>query len=190
MLAGQDPEQVLETALQALSTDRDWTRVLDSLPAPIYTTDATGSVTYWNQSCIDFAGREPQLGQDRWCITWKIYSTSGEFLPHEKCPMADAIREQRIIRNNVAIAERPDGSRRAFRAYPTPLFDETGCMVAAVNMLIDVTDQQNQALHQQADRCRRLADATYDRTTCKILQEMADGFDTIADGLVGKPAGS
>lgn len=187
MRAGQDPEQLLDTALKALSTDRDWKLVLDELPAPIYTTDAAGSVTYWNRACIDFAGREPQLGCDRWCVTWKIFSTTGEFMPHEECPMANAIREQRTIRNSVAIAERPDGSRRAFRAYPTPLFDATGSMVGAVNMLIDVTDQQSQTLHQQADRCRRLADATYDRSTCKMLGEMADGFANIADGLAGKP---
>lgn len=186
MLAGQDPEQFLDTALNALSTDRAWKSVLDELPVPIYTTDAAGSVTYWNCACIDFAGREPQLGRDRWCITWKIFSTSGEFMPHEECPMANAIREQRIIRDSVAIAERPDGSRRAFRAYPTPLFDENACMVGAVNMLLDVTDQQSRTLHQQAERCRRLADATYDRSTCKILGDMAEGFERTADGLVRK----
>jgi|SRR5579872_1787413 len=189
MLAGQDPEQLLNTALNALSADPAWKPVLDELPVPIYTTDAAGSVTYWNRACIDFAGREPQLGRDRWCITWKIFSTSGEFMPHEECPMADAIREQRIIRDRVAIAERPDGSRRAFRAYPTPLFDENDCLVGAVNMLIDVTDQQSRTLRQQAERCRRLADATYDRSTCKILGDMAAGFEKTADALALKQEG-
>lgn len=186
MLAGKDPEQFLDTALNALSADLDWGPVLDELPVPIYTTDTAGSVTYWNRACIDFAGRVPQLGRDRWCVTWKIYSTSGELVPHEACPMADAIREQRIIRNSVAIAERPDGSRRAFRPYPTPLFDEGGSMVGAINMLIDVTDEQSQALQEQAERCRRLAEATYDRSVCKILRTMAEGFDRTANRLVTK----
>ena len=67
------------------------------------------------------------------------------------------------IRDSVAIAERPDGSRVAFRPYPTPLFDDDGALTGAVNMLIDVTDEQSEALHEQADRCRRLADAIYNR---------------------------
>ena len=71
--------------------------------------------------------------------------------------------EQRPIRDAIAIAERPDGSRVAFRPYPTPLFDEDGELTGAVNMLIDVTEEQSEALHEQAERCRRLADALYSR---------------------------
>ena len=183
MLTGQDPEQLLDTALNALSTFPDWRSVLDSLPVPIYTTDAQGAVTYWNRACIEFAGREPQLGRDRWCVSWKIFTTTGEHVPHEECPMANVLREGRIIRDGIAIAERPDGTRRAFRDYPTPLFDETGAMTGAVNMLVDVTAGQREALHEQAERCRRLADSTYDRATAKILGDMAVGFDRTADAL-------
>jgi PAS domain S-box-containing protein len=39
------------------------------------------------------------------------------------------------------MAERPDGTRIPFLAYPTPLFDEAGVMVGAVNMLVDVAEQ-------------------------------------------------
>jgi hypothetical protein len=97
--------------------------------------------------------------------------------------MAQAIHQKRPIRDVIAIAERPDGSRVAFKPYPTPLFDDDGSLVGAVNMLIDVTDQQSQALHEQAKRCRRLANATYDRATSKVLGAMAEGFDRTADGL-------
>jgi hypothetical protein len=58
-----------------------------------------------------------------------------------------------------------------------------------VNMLIDVTDEQTDALHRQAERCRRLADATYDRNTSRILGDMADGFDRTADELEHKRGG-
>src|SRR5439155_14380999 len=123
---------------------------------------------------------------DRWCVTWKIYTTTGEFLPHEECPMADAIRRQRVIRDVVAIAERPDGSRRAFRPYPTPLFDREGRMTGAINMLVDVTAEQSEALAAQAERCRRLADAMYNRSTSKMLGDMADGFNRTAEDLERK----
>jgi PAS domain S-box-containing protein len=162
MLVNRHPQDILDTALHALSTGPECRSLLDELPAPIYTTDADGAVTYWNRACVDFAGREPQRGQDRWCVTWKIYTTAGEFLPHDQCPMAKAVQEQRPIREVVAIAERPDGSRVAFKPYPTPLFDKDGTLTGAVNMLIDVTEEQCSALQDQAARCRRLAGATYD----------------------------
>jgi PAS domain S-box-containing protein len=183
MLARQNPEQILDAALNALSTTPDWRCVLDELPVPIYTTDADGAVTYWNRACVDFAGREPQLGRDRWCVTWKIYTMNGDFMPHDECPMAQAIQQQRMIRDTVAIAERPDGSRVAFRPYPTPLFDESGSMTGAVNMLIDVTEEQGEMLHEQAERCRRLANALYSRESNIVLEQMAEGFERTAAEL-------
>jgi PAS domain S-box-containing protein len=177
------PETHLETALDALATRSDWRAVLDALPAAIYVTDAEGAVTYWNRACVELAGREPELGQDRWCVTWKIYTTTGEALPHDQCPMAEAIKKQRVIRDAVAIAERPDGSRIAFRPYPTPLFDEDGRLTGAVNMLIDVTEEQSGALHDQAERCRRLASALYSRESNIVLKHMADCFERTAADL-------
>jgi len=176
-------EEYLDTAMAALATGDVCLELLDRLPVPIYTTDATGAVTYWNRACVEFAGREPELGNDRWCVIWKIYTTDGEHLPHDRCPMAQAIHQQREVRGKVAIAMRPDGSRRAFTPYPTPLFDKNGNFTGAVNMLIDVSAEQADVLAEQAQRCRRLADATYDRQTCSVLASMADEFAKTAADL-------
>jgi PAS domain S-box-containing protein len=178
-----EPEQMLDRAVSALSSDPDWRSNLDRIPTPVYVTDADGRVTYWNAACVKFAGREPQLGRDRWCVTWQLYTTIGEPMRHEDCPMAQAIREQVAIRDLVAIAERPDGSRRAFRPYPTPIFDDAGRLTGAINLLIDVTDEQAEMLHEQAARCRRLADALYSRESCDVLHTMADGYQRSAENL-------
>ncbi len=183
MNAPHKAEEYLDTAIGALSGADACPSVLDQLPVPIYTTDDTGAVTYWNRACVEFAGRTPMLGEDRWCVTWEIYTTSGERLPHDQCPMADAIREGRPIRGKVAIAMRPDGTRRAFTPYPTPIFDEDGRLTGAVNMLVDVSAEQADVLADQAKRCRRLADATYDRQTCGVLSTMADQFAQTAAQL-------
>ena len=175
-------ERLLQEVVDALSGDT-WAFALDRLPAPAYVTDADGNVTYWNRACVDFAGREPQLGQDRWCITWKLYTTGGDPLPHHACPMADAIRLQRPIRGAVAIAERPDGSRRAFKPYPTPLFDAAGQMTGAVNLLIDVTAEQGRELRVQAERCRRLAKSVNDGQASRVLDDMAIGYESSAASL-------
>lgn len=132
---------------------------------------------------MDFAGREPQLGEDRWCVTWKLFTIDGDPLPHSDCPMAVSIREQRSIRSEIAIAARPNGSRIAFRPYPTPLFDKSGNLKGAINMLIDISDEQSVALKDQAARCRRLANSTDDMAARDILRSMAAGYDQSAQAL-------
>jgi PAS domain S-box-containing protein len=182
MRAITQPETYLNAALCALrEKDGDWRGALDSLPVPVYTTDDQGSVTYWNHACIAFAGRKPQLGQDKWCVTWRLFTMAGEFMPHDECPMAEAVKEQREVRGNIAIAMRPDGSRRAFVPYPTPLFDDSGNFCGAVNLLIDVSEEQAKQLSDQAARCRRLARSTTDERAARILGDMAGEYaETVA----------
>ena len=186
-MATTRPNELIDTALNALRTEDNWRAVLDDFPLPVYTTDADGAVTYWNQACADMAGRQPELGKDRWCVTWQLYTITGERLDHSECPMAEAIREKREIRDKIVIAARPDGTRRAFRPYPTPWFDETGNLAGAVNLLVDVTDEQASALSDQAARCRRLSRATTDAQAAEILSAMASDYAATAVAL--RPAG-
>lgn len=158
--------------------------VLAALSAPIYVTDADGWITFYNDACVDFAGRTPTLGEDRWCVTWKLYSEDGTFLPHEHCPMAVAVKERREVRGAIALAERPDGTRVMFTPYPTPLLDDSGEVCGAVNILIDVTDhRQAGALRAQAVRCRRLALSLTDRQAVETLLAMAGEYDDKARAL-------
>jgi len=157
---------------------------LDSLSAPIYLTDAEGWVTYYNPACVDFTGRTPLVGGDRWCVSWKLFHADGRPLPHEHCPMAVAIREARPIRGAVAVAQRPDGTRVMFTPYPTPLRNEAGEIVGAVNILIDLTDaRQAASLRAQADRCRRLAQAMTDQRAIDALHAMTAEYETKAQAL-------
>jgi PAS domain S-box-containing protein len=156
----------------------DGLHVLEELPAAIYVTDNDGRIIYFNRACVDFSGRTPVLGEDRWCVTWKLYATDGTPLPHAECPMAVAIREKRAVRGVEAIAERPDGSRVHFAPFPTPLLDENGDMVGAVNLLMDITDRKEaQQFHVQAQRCRRLARSINDRAATNTLLGMAEEYE-------------
>ena len=123
------------------SHEKQFRDLLQALPAAIYTTDAEGRITFFNRACIEFAGRTPKIG-DLWCVTWKLFHPDGTPLAHEDCPMAIALKENRPVRNVEAVAERPDGSRICFMPYPTPLRDETGRLLGAVNMLVDITTRK------------------------------------------------
>ncbi|MBV8564872.1 MAG: PAS domain S-box protein [Methylobacteriaceae bacterium] len=123
--------------------------LLAAIPAAIYTTDAEGKITYYNEKAVEFAGRRPTLGSDEWCVTWKLYWPDGTPLPHAECPMALALREGRPIRDAEAVAERPDGTRVPFIPYPTPLRDEEGTIVGAINMLVDITERKQAETQQR-----------------------------------------
>ncbi len=114
--------------------------ILEALPVAIYTTDAAGRITFFNQAAADLAGgRRPRLGTDHWCVTWRLYRPDGTPLPHDECPMAVALKEGRPVRGEPVIAEQPDGTRVPVRAFPTPLHDADGNVVGAVNVLMDIS---------------------------------------------------
>ena len=184
MFNSTQAEGYLDQAIDALASPGDaCNAALNALPVPIYTIDAEGRITFWNRACVEFAGREPRLGKDKWCVTWRIHTTADDHLPHDKCPMAVAVKERRAVRGDIAIAKRPDGTRRAFMPYPTPLYDREGRMVGAVNMLIDVSEEQASVLAAQADHCNRLARNICDERASRILRDMADGYDRNAKAL-------
>ena len=177
MLATDQANHYLNQAIEAAEAGETGRAELDELPVPVYITDSDGLVTYWNRACVAFAGREPELGRDRWCVTWRLYTMAGDPLRHDQCPMADAIRRGEPVRDEIAIAERPSGSRVAFRPYPTPLLGPDGSVAGAVNMLIDISDEQCGTLADQAGRCRRLSQSTTDPRAARILRDMAKGYE-------------
>src|SRR5579883_315703 len=123
-------------------------QLLQALPAAVYTTDAEGRITFYNEAAAEFAGRRPKL-RELWCVTWRLFNPDGSRLPHDECPMAIALKENRAVRGAEAIAERPDGSRRWFAPYPTPLHDSSGKLTGAINMLVDITERKEAERQQK-----------------------------------------
>jgi two-component system CheB/CheR fusion protein len=143
LLAFRDITQRKRAEQKLRDSERRFREMTDSLPTAIYTTDAQGRLTHFNPACIELSGRMPALGSDHWCVTWKLYHPDGTPMPHDECPMAVALKEGRIVRGSEAIAERPDGTRIWFIAYPTPLRDPEGHIVGGINMLVDITARKN-----------------------------------------------
>jgi PAS domain S-box-containing protein len=129
--------------------DEQLRQVLDALPAAVYTTDAAGKITYFNRAAAEFAGREPEVGKDEWCVTFRLFSPDGKPLPHAECPMAVALKEERPVRGVEALAQRPDGTFFPFLPFPTPIRNEQGEMVGAVNMLVDISERKQAETHQR-----------------------------------------
>jgi PAS domain S-box-containing protein len=139
-----------------LESEKQYRSVIEALPAAVYTTDAAGKVTMFNQAAVELSGRVPEVGSDSWCVTWKLYHPDGTPMPHADSPMAMALKQGEAIRGYEAIGERPDGSRVSFVPYPTPLRDSSGKLIGAINMLVDITDRKR-AEAQLRDREQRLS---------------------------------
>jgi PAS domain S-box-containing protein len=123
----------------------DWrsSQLLEALPAAVYTTDARGRITFYNAAASALWGCSPELGKSEFCGSWKLYWPDGTPLPLNECPMAMALEAKRPIRGMEAVAERPDGTRVPFIPYPTPLFDASGALTGAVNMMVDITERKH-----------------------------------------------
>jgi PAS domain S-box-containing protein len=167
--------------------DAYFQQVLDLLPAAVYITNASGLITYYNEAAAALWGHHPQLGVSEWCGSWKLYWPDGRPLPHDQCPMALALREKRPIRGMEAVAERPDGVRVPFIPYPTPLYDASGELVGAVNMLVDITDRKR--AEQSAQQLAAVVEFSDDAILTKDLDGVITSWNRGAERLFGYKAG-
>ncbi|MFS8056688.1 PAS domain S-box protein [Rhizobium sp. BR 317] len=138
-----------EAETRIRTSEQQLQNLLAAIPAAIYTTDARGKITYFNQAAVDFAGRVPVLGSDRWCVSPKLYWPDGTPLPRDKCPMAMALKEKRTVRGVEVVAERPDGTRIPFIPHPTPICDADGNIVGGINMLVDISERKQAETQQR-----------------------------------------
>jgi PAS domain S-box-containing protein len=172
-VAGRHPIASIE------DTEPHYRKLLEAIDVAVYTTDAQGRINYYNEAAARFWGRRPEMGEE-WCGSLEILWPDGRPMPHDQCPMAIALRENREVRGGEAIAVRPDGTQVSFRAHPTPLRSMDGALVGAVNVLVDITDRAvaENALRAAAESLRA-SNAVKDEFLGLVSHELRTPVTTI-----------
>ena len=138
-------------------------RLTSLLPVGVYTCEADGTISYYNEQAAALWGRAPQPGEadERFCAAHRLYFPgSDEPLRRDEYPMALALREGRAYRNEEVIIERPDGSRVTALVNIDPLRDPEGRVVGAINVFHDIsaTKRAERALTEERDNLQTLLD--------------------------------
>ena len=158
-------------------------QIVQRIPAALYTTDAEGRITFYNDAAAEMWGRRPTLFEDWWCGSFRLFWPDGTVMAHDECPMAVTLKTGKPVRGAEAIAERPDGSRYSFLPWPTPLFDGSGKLTGALNMLVDITDR-NRA-EEAAQRLAAIVASSDDAIIGKSLDGIITNWNAAAERLFG-----
>jgi PAS domain S-box-containing protein len=119
--------------------------LFDLVPVAVYACDADGLIQEFNQRAVELWGREPKKNdpKEKFCGSFKIFSSDGRSMPHAKCPMARALKGETLEAGDLEIlVERVDGSRRSVIVNPRALRNKRGKIAGAINCLYDVTERK------------------------------------------------
>jgi PAS domain S-box-containing protein len=163
--------------------EREWHETLQALPVAVYVTDAAGRITFYNEAAADLWGVRPEIGKSEFCGSWKLYWPDGTPLPHDECPMAQALKDKRPNRGMEAVAERPDGTRVQFMPYPEPLLDENGVLIGGLNTLVDVSELRRG--EEKGLRLASIVDSSHDAIVTKDLNGIITSWNDSAEKLFG-----
>jgi PAS domain S-box-containing protein len=134
----------LKSLNEALATSKSrLTQILDAIPVGLTVHDITGKIIYANATSLQLLGIEtlPAAATEQLAQACHIYQTGSEHLyPVKNLPIVRSLEGEKVKVDDVEI-RLPDRVK-PLEAYSTPLYDETGEIVAAIATFYDITERK------------------------------------------------
>jgi PAS domain S-box-containing protein len=167
----------------SISSNEIYKELVISSPVAIYTCDAQGYVTFFNQAASILWGRAPKIGIDLWCGSWKIYYPDGKPMPLDECPMALTLKNAKSFEGAEIVIERPDHTFRNLLVYPKPIFNDDKHLIGAHNTLVDITEQKSNDEKQAI--LSAIVESSDDAIVSKNLQGIIKSWNAGAQKIFG-----
>ena len=140
-------------------SEKRYRTLFDLVPVALYTCDAKGLIQEYNQHAVELWGREPKRNHpsEKFCGSLKIFYPDGRPMRHDNCPMARALRGEKLTAADLEIVvEQSGGARRNVLVSPTALRNGQGKIIGAINCLHDITVRKRTeiALRESEERSR------------------------------------
>ena len=115
--------------------------ILDALPTAIYLCDRQNRITYGNEAAAETWGRPIRVHEpaDQLSAVFRLRNERGDRINYRESCLALGLAENRTVRGEEIILERPDGSFRTLLAYVSPFAGGGALDPGTINVLIDVT---------------------------------------------------
>ena len=149
-------------------------QLLTALLVAAYVCDADGLITFFNEHAVALWRRAPTARSiDRFCGSCRLFAVDGTLIPHDRCWMAVALAEGREFNGEEITIERADGSRVTVLVHIKPLRDEAGRVIAAVNLLVDISESRraSAAMLESQARFAAFAETRPRRSSSRIATD-------------------
>lgn len=161
----------------------EYATILDQLGEGVIVTDATGRITFVNETAIRLHGvKRLDVEPDDYSDHYHLFTEDGEPYPPEKLPLTRAVRDAEIVSDARWMIRRPDGSEVLAIGTARPLFDADNRQSGAVLTIRDDTARhaaENQLARLNETLEQRITEAVAERESIEAAYRQSQKMEAV-----------